>query len=71
MELVLKYNQRSRPIISLPLEVGMLQGVVMEKLPANLFTVTRDQARTRFPVESGSDAYQFAAEPINNGQCCA
>jgi len=45
MELVLKYNRRSRPIISLPLLIGMLQGVVMERLPANLFTVTRDQLK--------------------------
>ena len=71
MELVLKYNRRSRPIISLPLVVGMLQGVVMERLPANLFTVTRDQARANFAVELGPDANQFPAEAINNGQCCA
>ncbi len=71
MELVLKYNRRSRPIISLPLVVGMLQGVVMERLPENLFTVTRDQARANLAFESGSDANQFAAEAINDGQCCA
>ncbi|KAK7465355.1 hypothetical protein VKT23_005334 [Stygiomarasmius scandens] len=43
MELVLKYNQRRRPIVSLPFWMGTLQGAVMEKLPVNLFTVTRSQ----------------------------
>ncbi|KAF7981130.1 hypothetical protein HWV62_34867 [Athelia sp. TMB] len=43
MELVLKYNHRRRPIISLPFAVGMMQGLVLEQLPLNLFTVTRAQ----------------------------
>ncbi|KAL0951514.1 hypothetical protein HGRIS_008199 [Hohenbuehelia grisea] len=43
MELVLKYNHRRRPIVSLPFAVGMLQGAVMQRLPLNLFTVTQDQ----------------------------
>ncbi|THV07638.1 NAD(P)-binding protein [Dendrothele bispora CBS 962.96] len=43
METVLKYNNRWRPIISLPFWIGMLQGTVMERLPINLFTVTRAQ----------------------------
>ncbi|KAF7979401.1 hypothetical protein HWV62_42510 [Athelia sp. TMB] len=43
MELVLKYNHRRRPIISLPFAVGMMQGFVLEQLPLNLFTVTRAQ----------------------------
>ncbi|KAK2461570.1 hypothetical protein APHAL10511_006033 [Amanita phalloides] len=45
MNLVLRYNRRTRPIISLPLKVGMLQGAVMERLPPNLFTITRDQLK--------------------------
>ncbi|KAF8632993.1 hypothetical protein AX15_001590 [Amanita polypyramis BW_CC] len=45
MQLVLKYNRRKRPVVSLPLVLGMLQGVVMERLPPGLFTVTRDQLR--------------------------
>ncbi|PFH54879.1 hypothetical protein AMATHDRAFT_134656 [Amanita thiersii Skay4041] len=43
MKLVLKYNKRTRPIISLPLSVGLLQAALMEKLPPNMFTVTKDQ----------------------------
>lgn len=43
MQIVLRYNHRRRPIISLPFQVGMLQGAVLEKLPVNLFTVTRSQ----------------------------
>ena len=43
MELVLKYNQRRRPIISVPFWVGILQGAILENLPVNLFTVTRAQ----------------------------
>lgn len=43
MQLVLKYNRRTRPIISLPFEVGILQGSILEKLPKNLFTVTKAQ----------------------------
>ncbi|RDB28710.1 NADH dehydrogenase [ubiquinone] 1 alpha subcomplex subunit 9, mitochondrial [Hypsizygus marmoreus] len=43
MELVLEYNQRYRPIISVPYQVGMIQGAILERLPVNLFTVTRAQ----------------------------
>ncbi|KAF8078857.1 hypothetical protein FPV67DRAFT_1404744 [Lyophyllum atratum] len=43
MELVLKYNNRYRPVISVPFQVGLLQGAVLERLPVNLFTVTRAQ----------------------------
>lgn len=43
MQLVLKYTQRRRPIISLPFSVGMLQGLVLEQLPTNIFTITRAQ----------------------------
>lgn len=44
MELVLKYSHTKRFILSLPYFVGMIQGFFLEKLPENLFTVTRDQA---------------------------
>ncbi|KIL71697.1 hypothetical protein M378DRAFT_183061 [Amanita muscaria Koide BX008] len=45
MELVLKYNGRMRPIVSLPLSVGNLQAMIMEMLPPNIFTLTRDQLK--------------------------
>jgi NADH dehydrogenase len=45
MELVLEYSNRHRPIISLPFWLGCSQGAVLEKLPVNLFTVTRAQVR--------------------------
>jgi hypothetical protein len=43
MQTVLQYNHRRRPIISLPFQVGMLQGAILEMLPVNIFTVTRAQ----------------------------
>lgn len=43
MQLVLKHTGKSRMILSLPYWVGMIQGWFLEKLPENLFTVTRDQ----------------------------
>jgi len=43
MQMVLDVTKRNKPIISLPFAVGMLQGYIMEKLPLNLFTVTRAQ----------------------------
>lgn len=43
MELVLRYNGRRRPIVSIPFPLGTIQGAVMERLPTNLFTVTRAQ----------------------------
>ncbi|KAJ3848710.1 nucleoside-diphosphate-sugar epimerase [Lentinula lateritia] len=43
MQLVLKYNHRTRPIVSLPFSMGKFQGAVMERLPVNLFTVTQAQ----------------------------
>ncbi|KDQ63299.1 hypothetical protein JAAARDRAFT_168979 [Jaapia argillacea MUCL 33604] len=43
MKIVLYYTKRRRPIISLPFFVGKTQGFFLEKLPENLFTVTRDQ----------------------------
>jgi hypothetical protein len=44
MQLVLRYTHRRRPIISLPFAAGMLQGLLLERLPHNLFTITRAQA---------------------------
>lgn len=43
MELTLRYSKRWRPIVSLPFAVGAAQGLVLEQLPVNLFTVTRAQ----------------------------
>ncbi|WWC89396.1 uncharacterized protein L201_004320 [Kwoniella dendrophila CBS 6074] len=45
MQLVLRYSgyEGRRAIISLPFWVGKIQGFFLEKLPENLFTVTRDQ----------------------------
>lgn len=45
MDLVLKYTNRARPIVSLPWAVGKLQGWALEKLPENILTLTRDQVR--------------------------
>ncbi|KAF5323320.1 hypothetical protein D9611_005685 [Ephemerocybe angulata] len=45
METVLKYTYRRRPIVSLPFWVGMLQASMLERLPNNLFTITRDQVK--------------------------
>lgn len=43
MELVLRYTNRWRPIVSLPFAIGLMQASVLEKLPTNLLTVTQDQ----------------------------
>ncbi|KAH9486526.1 NADH dehydrogenase [ubiquinone] 1 alpha subcomplex subunit 9, mitochondrial [Psilocybe cubensis] len=43
MQMVLDVTGRKRLIISLPFVVGTLQGALLEKLPVNLFTVTRSQ----------------------------
>ncbi|KAI0319769.1 NAD-P-binding protein [Amylostereum chailletii] len=43
MQLVLKYTHRTRPIIPVPWSIGELQGLVLERLPSNVFTLTRDQ----------------------------
>ena len=45
MQLVVDHTGRFRPIISVPWILGELQGEVMQRLPNNLFTVTRDQVR--------------------------
>ncbi|KAH8835472.1 NAD-binding protein [Flagelloscypha sp. PMI_526] len=43
MEMVLTYSGRRRPIVSVPFSLGKVQGAVLEQLPTNLFTITRDQ----------------------------
>lgn len=45
MDIVLKTKNRYRPILSLPYAFGMAQGFVMEKLPENIFTLSRDQVK--------------------------
>lgn len=45
MEIVLKAKNRSRPILSLPYAFGMVQGFIMERLPENIFTLSRDQLK--------------------------
>lgn len=45
MSIVLRYTKRSRPILSLPYSVGMLQGMILEQLPPNILTLTRSQVR--------------------------
>jgi hypothetical protein len=52
MELVLKYSGTKRFILGLPYFVGMIQGFFLEKLPENLFTVTRDQV-SPMPLDFG------------------
>jgi hypothetical protein len=49
MQLVLQYSKRSRPILSLPFAMGTLQGLVMERLPENILTVTRAQVGAPLP----------------------
>jgi hypothetical protein len=43
MRLVLKYTGRRRPIVSVPFPLGTMIGSVSERLPHNLFTITRSQ----------------------------
>jgi len=50
MQLVLKYTGRKRPILSFPFVVGTVQGAILEKLPVNLFTITRAQVSERFSL---------------------
>ena len=45
MQFILETTGRKRPILSLPFTVGVIQGTVLEKLPVNLFTVTRAQVQ--------------------------
>ncbi|KAG8891062.1 hypothetical protein FRB98_000071 [Tulasnella sp. 332] len=43
MQLVLRHSHRTRPIISLPFAVGTMQGMILERLPESIFTVTQNQ----------------------------
>lgn len=45
MELILQFTNRCRPIVSFPFAFGYVQGAILERLPLNLFTVTRAQVR--------------------------
>ena len=45
MQLTLDHAGLRRPIISLPWSIGTIQGFFLEKLPINLFTITRDQVK--------------------------
>ncbi|KAH8099265.1 hypothetical protein BXZ70DRAFT_1009082 [Cristinia sonorae] len=45
MQLVLRYTNRWRPVVSMPFAVGILQASILERLPHSLFTLTRDQVR--------------------------
>lgn len=45
MQLVVHHTGRFRPIVSVPWILGELQGEVMQRLPINLFTITRNQVR--------------------------
>jgi NADH dehydrogenase len=47
MEIVVNYTGRFRPIVALPWVVGELQAEVMQLLPQNIFTITRDQVCSR------------------------
>ncbi|KAI9507808.1 NAD-P-binding protein [Russula earlei] len=43
MQLVVKHTGRFRPIVAVPWIIGELQGEIMQRLPTNIFTITRDQ----------------------------
>lgn len=45
MQTVLNHTDGRRSILSLPYAFGMVQGFIMEKLPENIFTLSRDQVR--------------------------
>jgi hypothetical protein len=45
MKLVVTHTGRFRPIISVPWKLAELQGEILQRLPASVFTVTRDQVR--------------------------
>ena len=53
MSLVVVHTGRFRPIISVPWKLGELQGEIMQRLPANVFTITRDQVRLCPKLKSG------------------
>ncbi|EIM92264.1 NAD-P-binding protein [Stereum hirsutum FP-91666 SS1] len=60
MELVLRYGNRTRPILSLPWAIGSIQGALLEQFPPNLFTITRDQ------VEQLKDDNVVTSNPTPN-----
>lgn len=43
MEFILEVTGLKRPIVSVPFVVGTLQATILERLPVNLFTITRGQ----------------------------
>jgi hypothetical protein len=43
MTLVVVHTDRFRLVISVPWKLGELQGEIMQRLPANVFTITCDQ----------------------------
>lgn len=71
MQLVLKHTGRSRPIVSLPFAIGKFQGLVMERLPENILTITRAQASSWVAYCSVSqradiDSHQVEQLKLNN-----
>ncbi|OCF36895.1 NADH dehydrogenase [Kwoniella heveanensis BCC8398] len=63
MQLVLRYSglEGRRAILSLPYWVGTMQGLVLEKLPENIFTLTRDQV-----AQLRSDNIVSPSPPLNS-----
>lgn len=60
MQQVLEYNGRRRLVLSLPFPLGKLIGMVSERLPQNLFTVTQSQVGTSLHTgEHPSDKLTF------------
>lgn len=57
MELVLRYGNRTRPILSLPWAIGSIQGALLEQLPPNLFTITRDQVKNSRVIHYSGKAH--------------
>ena len=47
MELVLKYTNRYRPIVSVPFAVGRLQATILERLPESVLSLSRDQVSSK------------------------
>lgn len=69
MELVLEYSERWRPVVSVPYAIGTLQGLVLEQLPLNLFTLTRAQVchcpvGPHVHVENGAQVEQLKEDNI-------
>ncbi|TCD66496.1 hypothetical protein EIP91_001321 [Steccherinum ochraceum] len=66
MELILKITGRWRPIVSVPFGLGLAQAAVLEKLPNNLFTLTRSQGLTIHNSPLTSNSYFPAIPTIAN-----